>query len=87
MRAPALSDVARERPVQRASIRLGGSFVSLLLRGMGALGASLAVVFGFELARLGRAEDVFAVLSRWDVIVLSTVSITAGWLLRRRMAG
>jgi hypothetical protein len=86
MSDPTLSEEVRERTVQRGAISLIGSFVSIVLRGAGALLASLSVVFAFEVAGLGRAEEVIHVLSRWDVLVFSTVAITAGWVLRRRFA-
>jgi hypothetical protein len=86
MRDPLLSEEVRERTVQRASISLIGSFVSIVLRGAGALLASLAVIFGFEVAGLGRSEEIIGFLSRWDVLAVSTVAITAAWLLQRRLA-
>lgn len=79
MRDPALDDRARERAVQRASVRLLGQFVSLLLRGGVAVAASFAPIAIAALLGFTTSDAVIAFLSRWPAWVLASAMAAAAW--------
>jgi hypothetical protein len=81
MRNPALDDRAREQAMQQASIRLLGSCVSILLRSALAVLVSMVPIWLFSVLGLVTIADVFAFLSRWDVIALITVAMAVGYVI------
>lgn len=81
MRDESLDDAAREKAVRRASLRLLGVFMSILLRSALALAVSLLPIGLAALAGHVEPAEVFHYLSRWDVILLSSVTITVGYLI------
>jgi len=85
MRDPALDDMAREKAVQAASLRLMGAFASIVARGALSLGASLLPIWLADLTGLAAVGAVIDFLSRWDVIVIATVVILAGYVIRVRL--
>ena len=85
MRDPALDDAAREKAVQAASLRLMGTFASIVLRGALALGVSLLPIWLADLAGLAASGEVIFFLSRWDVIAVASVVIVAGYVVRVRL--
>jgi hypothetical protein len=85
MQDPALDDAAREKAVQRASIRLLGKFVSILLRGAVAIGISLLPIWASDVSGLAASDQVVDFLSRWDVILIASVVIVLGYLVRARL--
>ena len=85
MRDGQLDDAAREKAVQRASLRLLQTFFSILARGAVAIGASLVPIGLADLAGLAAGDQVIEFLSRWDVIVIASVVIVIGYLVRMRL--
>jgi hypothetical protein len=84
MRDPSLDDLARERAAQRASLRLFGAFGGILLRSALALAAAFLPVLAADASGIAPEAAVTGFLMRWDVIVVLTVLVTAGWLLAWR---
>lgn len=82
MRDSGLDDAAREKAVQRASLRLIGTFVSILVRGAVAIGASLLPIWLADVAGLAANDQVIDFLARWDVIVIASSVIVLGYLVR-----
>ena len=80
-----LDDEAREKAVQRASLRLIGTFFSILGRSALTLLASFLPIWLVGLTDLAAPEDVISFLSRWDVMVIVTVVVVAGYLVGRRL--
>ena len=85
MRDAGLEDVAREKAVQRASLRLLGTFVSILARGAVAIGASLLPIWLADATGLAPGGEVIEFLSRWDVIVIASIVIVLGYIVRTRL--
>ncbi len=82
MRDAGLDDAAREKAVQRASLRLLGTFLSILVRGAVAIGASLLPIWLANVTGLAASDQVFEFLSRWDVIVIASIVIVLGYVVR-----
>lgn len=85
MHDKSLDDEVREKAVQRASIQLIGAFFSILVRSALAFLASFLPIWIASLAGLATIEDVLRYLSRWDVIVIASVVITAGYVIWMRL--
>ncbi len=85
MRDPALDDAAREKTVRHASLQLIGKFVSIVLRGVFAIGVSLVPIWLANASGLAASDQVIAFLSRWDVITVATIVIMIAYLLRIRL--
>ena len=85
MRDPALDDAAREKAVQAASLRLMGAFASIVVRGALSLGASLLPIWLADLTGLASGWAIVDFLSRWDVIVVASVVIVAGYVVRVKL--
>jgi len=84
MRDPALDDRARERAVQAASLRLLGQFLSLVVRGGLAVGASLVPILAAAAIGLAPSNAVLAFLMRWPAWLLATAMGGAAWALGRQ---
>ncbi len=85
MHDKSLDDEVREKTVRRASIELIGAFFSILVRGALAFLASFLPIWIASLAGLASIEDVLLYLSRWDVIVIASVVVTAGYVIWMRL--
>lgn len=85
MRDETLDDEAREKAVQRASIRLLGAFASILVRGALSLAAGFLPIWLASATGLATVGSVTGYLARWDVIAVATVAILAGHLAQRRV--
>lgn len=85
MRDPGLDDHAREKAIQRASLKLLADFGSILLRGLASIAASLVPVWLMDAAGLAPAHAVFGFLARWDVMLIATVVMVLGYVLRTRL--
>ncbi len=85
MQDKSLDDEVREKAVQRASIQLIGAFFSILVRSALAFLASFLPIWIASLAGLATIEDVLRYLSRWDVIVIASVVVTAGYVIWTRL--
>lgn len=86
MRDGSLDDATREKRVQAASIRLTGAFVSIAVRGAVALGVSLLPIWLGDVSGLAAGGEVIGFLSRWDVILIASAVIVAGYALRARLS-
>lgn len=86
MRDGSLDDATREKRVQAASIRLTGAFVSIAVRGAVALGVSLLPIWLGDVSGLAAGGEVIGFLSRWDVILIASAVIVAGYVLRARLS-
>lgn len=80
MRDTQLNDDERERIVQSASIRLLGAFFSIVIRSAFVVIASFLPIWFVSLTGTTTIEDIFEFLSRWDVIVVATSVIIAGYV-------
>lgn len=85
MRDKRLDDEVREKTVQRASIQLIGAFFSILIRSALAFLASFLPIWIASLAGLATIEDVLRYLSRWDVIVIASTVVIAGYVIWMRL--
>jgi hypothetical protein len=85
MRDPALDDLQREKAIQRASLRLLGDFGSILVRGVLSLAISFAPIWLADVTGLASSRAVIDFLSRTDVIVVASVVMVVGYVIRVRM--
>jgi hypothetical protein len=85
MRDPALDDLQREKAIQRASLRLLADFGSILFRGVVSLAISFAPIWLADAAGLASSRAVIDFLSRTDVIVVTSVVMVVGYVIRVRM--
>jgi hypothetical protein len=85
MRDPHLDERAREQAVQRASLRLIGACGSILLRSALAVLVSLVPVWAFSALGFVTFGQVMEFLSRWDVVVIVTVVMLAGYGMWKRL--
>jgi hypothetical protein len=85
MRDPALDDMAREKAMQRASLKLIADFGSILFRGAISLAVSFAPIWLADVTGLASSRAVMDFLSRIDVIVVASIVMVAGYVLRVRM--
>jgi len=81
LRDNSLDDRAREKEIQHAALKLLGAFISILIRSILTFIASLVPIWLSSLAGFVKIEDVFRYLSRWDVVVIATVLIVAGYVI------
>lgn len=84
LRDSTLDDTSREKAVQQASLRLMGAFASLLLRGAAVLCAAALPIWLGSLAGLADSGTVVRYLSSWPVILVSSLALTAAFLLWSR---
>lgn len=82
LRDPGLDDAARERAARSASIRLFGSFISILARGALAVAASLLPIWLADALGLARYDQIFDFLARWDVILIASIVLVLGYVVR-----
>jgi hypothetical protein len=85
MRDPALDDEAREKAARQAATRLFGGFLSITLRSLIAVLASVTVIYVADLIGLVPAPVAIARLESWDFIVAATAVVSAGYLVVGRM--
>ena len=84
MRAPDLDELDRERAVQRAALSLVVVSASLVVRSLLALIAAVIPILAADWAGIVPRTTTFTFMERWDVIVVATVVITAGFVVGRR---
>ena len=82
---PALTDLDREKFVQKASVTLIGLFVSILIRSSVSLVIAAVPIWTAAEFELARSEEVIGFLSRWDVILLSSLIIVIMLALWHRL--
>jgi len=85
LRNPDLDDAARETVARQASLGLLRAFVSILVRGVLALAASLLPIWIADTAGIAPSQGVVAFLSRWDVILVASATIVLGYLVWARL--
>jgi hypothetical protein len=84
IRNPALSDENKERTLQKASLTLLGSLLSITARAAAAVGASLLPMLAFDVAGLANFRDVADFLATWEAIILVSAVLMLVYLVRRR---
>lgn len=85
MRNPALDELARERAVQAAAIRLVVASGSLVLRSLLALAAAFIPILAADWVGIVSQAAMLAFMERWDVIVIATVVVTLGYVVGLRV--
>ncbi len=85
IRDPALDDLAREKTVQAAAVRMIGLSASLIGRSLLALIAAAVPIFAADWFDLVPLADSLAFMERWDVILIATLVVVAGYLAARRL--
>jgi hypothetical protein len=85
LRDNSLDDWTREKELQQAALHLFGAFISILIRSMLTFLASLVPIWLASFMGLVKIKDVTSYLSRWDVIVITTVLIVAGYVIWIRL--
>ena len=85
MSSKELDDEVKEKEVQKAAIGLLGSVGSITIRSVLSLVGAAVPIYGAEAAGLVSADAVIDFLSRWDVIIIVSVVMIAGYLLGRRL--
>ena len=81
----ALGDDEKERAIQRATVRLARSLVSIVIRSAFTLAVSLVPLVAAEYFGWADIDEVIAFLSRWDVILIVSVAIIAGYILKSKL--
>lgn len=84
MRDPAISDLEKERAMQRASISLMRGFLSILGRSAAAVAAAALLLLALDAIRLARLSAVTDLLATWQGIVLTTVAMILVWYVGLR---
>ncbi|MEW5736367.1 MAG: sulfotransferase [Thermodesulfobacteriota bacterium] len=84
LRDPDLDDDGREARVRRASLVLFRTFFSILFRSLMAFAISLTPILAGVALKLTTWDKVISFLSRWDVLIGTTViaGLACWWLLR-----
>jgi hypothetical protein len=85
MRDPALDELARERAVQAAAVGLLVQAGSLILRSLLALAAAFIPILIADLAGIAPLATTLAFMERWDVILITTVIVTFGYMAGTRL--
>jgi hypothetical protein len=73
MRDDSLDEAAREKFMQRSSLRLVSHMCALLIRSAAAVAAAFAPILLAHAVGLVQAQRVFALLSRWETALATTV--------------
>jgi len=79
-----VSDADKERLLQKASVSMMGSFISMTLRSIAAITASLLPLFVFDLTGLARFSTVTHLLATWQGVVLTGVVMASVQLVKVR---
>ena len=84
MRDRELDEVARERVVQKAAIRLVVASGSLILRTLVALVAAFVPILAADWGGIAPQAAILTFMGRWDVILIATVVVTLGFVVGMR---
>jgi len=84
LRDPHLSDLDKEEFIQKAAVSLMRGFVSIVGRGAAAFISAGLVVFVFQAVGLVQASAVSQLLTTWQGIVLTTVVMSAAYMIKVR---
>jgi hypothetical protein len=82
MRDRSLDEAAREKLMQRSSLRLVSHLCALLIRSAAAVAAAVAPIWLAHAAGLVQAQRVFALLSRWETALATTIVAGVAYWLR-----
>ena len=85
MRDPEMDELAREKAVQGAAIKLVLGAGSILLRSLLALAAAFLPILAADWAGLVPQAAMLDFLARWDVILIATVVVTVGYIAGARV--
>ena len=85
MRDPDLDELARERTVRTAAIRLVVISGSLIVRSLVALIAAFVPILAADWAEVAPQAAMLAFMERWDVILIATVVVTLGYVVGVRV--
>jgi hypothetical protein len=85
LRDDSFDDRKREKELQQGALKLFGAFISISIRSMLTLSASFVPIWFASYAGFVKIEDVIRYLSRWDVIVITTVIIVTGCVIWVRL--
>ena len=85
LRDPHLDDTAREHAVQTAAVRLVVGAGSLILRNLLALGTAFLPILVADWTGIATQDAVLAFMGRWDVILIATAVVTAGFVVGTRV--
>ena len=80
-----LTDEQRESLVQRASMQLAAAFLSIAVRCVFALVLAFVPIWVFDATEIVTIDNTLLYLSRWDVIIVSTIVITIGLIVWHRV--
>lgn len=84
MRDPALTDLEKERTMQKASVSLLLGFLSILGRGAAAFAAGSILLFLLDAMRLIRMSTVVDLLSTWQGIAVTSAAMVLVWSFHPR---
>ena len=80
-----LDDDTREKMIQSASVKLFGSFFSILIRSILTLAIAFLPVWLADLTGIAGMHAVFGFLSRIDVIIITSIVMIGGYLVLMRV--
>jgi len=86
-RDPSLSDDQKEQLARKTSLQLMGSFLSILARGAGAVGASLLPLLAMQSLGLADIGTVLDTLTSWQTILVVSVVLTPLYFFSRKKDG
>jgi hypothetical protein len=84
IRDPQLSDIEKEKTVQKASLSLMAGFLSIAGRGVAALAASILLLVVLQVSGLVRVAAVTQWLATWQGVLLTSVVMTSSYFLKIR---
>jgi hypothetical protein len=76
-----LEDEEKEVIIQRASISLLKSFISILFRSLISMAVSIVPILIFDQLAYVKMEETYSFLSRWDVIIVASLIVTLLYLV------
>lgn len=79
-----IGDADKERLLQKASLKLMGTFVSIAARAALAVAVSLLPLLAFQAAGLVHLTAVAHLLATWQGIALTSAVMTAGYFVKLR---
>lgn len=85
MQDPELDELARERTVRAAAIRLVIASGSLILRNLAALLLAFVPILAADLTGIVPLAAMIDFMERWDVILIATIVVTVGLVAGARI--
>lgn len=84
-RDPTLDELAREKAVQSAALKMIGFAASLIGRSLLALAGAAVPIFAADWLGLMPVADTLAFMERWDVILIASLIVIASYIAIRRL--